>query len=292
MQYDNFTILAVDDKEENLDVLLHILQDFDVIPANSGTKALQIVENEKIDLILLDIVMPQIDGFKVCKTLKSGSLTKDIPIIFTTAKTDEQSIALAYESGGNDFVSKPLKKAEVIARVKTQLQIKTQIQELEFLASRDSMTGIYNRRKFFELAKPLFENTSDNFFISMIDIDHFKKINDTYGHDIGDIVIKTLAQTINGLLPSNAIFARIGGEEFAIVLSDNEQEIFTLFESIKNKIASLDIESNSDTIKFTISNGIAKKSHRTKALDQLLKEADEALYEAKGSGRNKVIFRQ
>jgi diguanylate cyclase (GGDEF)-like protein len=292
MQYENFTILAVDDKKENLDLLLHILQNFDVIPATSGEKALQIVENEKIDLILLDIMMPNMDGFEVCKVLKNNPDTKDIPIIFATAKTDEQSIAKAYEVGGNDFVSKPLKKAEVIARVKTQLQIKTQIEKLEFLASRDSMTGIYNRRKFFELASALFEKTQNNLFISMIDIDHFKKINDTYGHDAGDIVIKTMAQLVSELLPSDAIFGRIGGEEFAILLENEKQEVLKLFEDIKNKVANLQIEANSDTIRFTISNGIAQKNNQTNSVDELLKAADEGLYEAKGTGRNKVILRQ
>lgn len=292
MQYENFTILAVDDKKENLDLLLHILQNFDVIPATSGEKALQIVEDEKIDLILLDIMMPNMDGFDVCRVLKNNPDTKDIPIIFATAKTDEQSIANAYEVGGNDFVSKPLKKAEVIARVKTQLQIKTQIEELEFLASRDSMTGIYNRRKFFELASLLFEKTEENLFISMIDIDHFKKINDTYGHDAGDIVIKTMAQLVSELLPSDGIFGRIGGEEFAILLENEKQEVLKLFENIKNNVANLQIEANSDTIRFTISNGIAQKNNQTNSVDELLKAADEALYEAKGTGRNKVILRQ
>lgn len=292
MQYENFTILAVDDKKENLDLLLHILQNFDVIPTTSGEKALQIVEDEKIDLILLDIMMPNINGFEVCRVLKNNPNTKDIPIIFATAKTDEQSIAKAYEVGGNDFVSKPLKKAEVIARVKTQLQIKIQIEKLEFLASRDSMTGIYNRRKFFELASSLFEKTQNNLFISMIDIDYFKKINDTYGHDAGDIVIKTMAQLVSELLPSDAIFWRIGGEEFAILLKNEKQDVLKLFENIKNNIANLQIEANSDTIRFTISNGIAQKNNQTNSVDELLKAADEALYEAKGAGRNKVILRQ
>jgi diguanylate cyclase (GGDEF)-like protein len=292
MQYENFTILAVDDKKENLDLLLHILQNFDVIPATSGEKALQIVEDEKIDLILLDIMMPNMDGFDVCRVLKNNPDTKDIPIIFATAKTDEQSIAKAYEVGGDDFVSKPLKKAEVIARVKIQLQIKTQIEELEFLASRDSMTGIYNRRKFFELASSLFEKTEENLFISMIDIDYFKKINDTYGHDAGDIVIKTMAQLVSELLPSDAIFGRIGGEEFAILLENERQEVLKIFENIKNNVANLQIEANSDTIRFTISNGIAQRNNQTNSVDELLKAADEALYEAKGTGRNKVILRQ
>ena len=126
----------------------------------------------------------------------------------------------------------------------------------------------------------------------MIDIDHFKKINDTYGHDVGDIVIKTMAQVVADLLPTNSIFARIGGEEFAVMLEQNEEDIVTLFENIKNEIANLKIETNSDIVTFTISNGIAKRNNELNSVEKLLKAADEALYEAKGTGRNKVIFRQ
>lgn len=117
------TILAVDDTKENLDILLDILDDFDVIPVTHGLKALEIIKNEPISLVLLDIIMPDLDGFEVCKLLKSDPLWCDIPIIFTTAKTDEASIAQAYEAGASDYVSKPLKRAEVIARVTTQLKL-------------------------------------------------------------------------------------------------------------------------------------------------------------------------
>jgi diguanylate cyclase (GGDEF)-like protein len=286
------TILAVDDQKENLDILLNILDEFDVIPAISGAKALEIAQEENISLILLDIVMPDMDGIEVCKKLKADPLTQAIPVIFTTAKTDEESIAKAYGAGANDYVSKPLKRVEVIERVKTQLRLQKTLQELEFLASRDSMTGIYNRRKFFELAQPLFKN-AQNLFVAMIDIDHFKKINDNYGHDAGDIVIKTLCNTISELLPKNAIFARFGGEEFTVICTqDSINSIQTLFENIKSTMASLCIQYNSEEIHFTISSGIAQKSSFTKTLDALLKEADLALYSAKDTGRNKVVVRQ
>ena len=292
VQYDNITILAIEEKKENLDLLLYILEDFDVIPVTSGEKALEVANSEKVDLILLDIVMPSMDGFDVCRVLKNNPTTKNIPIIFATAKTDEQSIAKAYEVGGNDFVGKPFKRAEVIARIKTQLQIKTQIEKLEFLASRDSMTGIYNRRKFFELATSLFEKTQINLFASIIDIDHFKLINDTHGHSSGDIVIKTMASLVTETLPQNAIFGRIGGEEFAVIVEMEKKAALELFENIKNRVGELKIETNSGTIQFTISSGIAQKNSQTNSVDKLLKLADEALYEAKGNGRNRVILRQ
>lgn len=290
--FSNETILAVDDKKENLDIILDILSEFDVIPVTSGKKALDILNKEEISIILLDIVMPEMDGFEVCKIIKSQTNTKDIPIIFTTAKTDEESIANAYKVGANDYVSKPLKRSEVIERVKTQLKLKKTIENLEFLASRDSMTGAYNRRKFFELAKQLFSQCDEDFFVSMIDIDYFKKVNDSYGHDAGDIVIKLVSKTIYDMLPQNAIFARIGGEEFVSVCKkSSKEETINLFENIREKISSLRVDYNGNEISFTISNGITSKKSSTKSIDELLKESDIALYEAKSSGRNKVVFR-
>lgn len=286
------TILAVDDKKENLDVLLDILEDFDVIPITCGQKALEIMEQEEISLVLLDIVMPNIDGYEVCKILKSQPTTKNIPIIFTTAKTDEESISKAYQAGANDYVSKPLKRSEVIARIQTQLKLKKTIDDLEYLASRDTMTGVYNRRKFFELSKPMFDQYDNTLFIAMLDIDHFKKVNDSFGHDAGDLVIKRVAKTISDMLPQDSVFARIGGEEFvAVCMDDSAERIMQLFGEIKNAISSSTIDYNGHQISFTISNGIAHKNPSIKTIDELLKQADLALYDAKNSGRNKIVLR-
>ncbi|DAB28647.1 MAG: diguanylate cyclase response regulator [Sulfurimonas sp. RIFOXYD12_FULL_33_39] len=290
--FNHDTILAVDDTKENLDIILDILEDFDVIPLTSGKKALELLKNEEVSLILLDIVMPEMNGFEVCKILRSQTNTKNIPIIFTTAKTDEESISKAYEAGANDYVSKPLKRSEVIERVKTQLKLKKTIEDLEFLASRDSMTGIYNRRKFFELVNELFKESGEELFLCMIDIDFFKKINDSFGHDAGDLVIKLITKTISDMLPQDSIFARIGGEEFvAVCKKPSKEDTVELFDNIRKKISTLKIDYNSNDIGFTISSGITQKRGVTKTIDEMLKEADLALYEAKSSGRNKVVFR-
>ncbi len=288
----NQTILAVDDKKENLDVILDILEDFDVIPVVSGEKAIEIVNSENIDLILLDIVMPNMDGFEVCKILKSQKDTKHIPIIFITAKTDEESIAKAYRAGGIDYVSKPLKRLEVIERVKTQLKLKKTIEDLEFLASRDTMTGAYNRRKFFEFAIPMFKESSHELFVVMFDIDYFKKVNDTFGHDCGDLVIKIVAKTISDMLPKDAIFARFGGEEFVAIFNSNKKESsISNIEEIRAKIEDLKVDYNGHNVGFTISCGVTQKNSSSKTIDDMIKESDLALYEAKNSGRNRVIFR-
>lgn len=286
------TILAVDDKKENLDVILDILEDFDVIPVTSGSKALEIIEEENISLILLDIVMPEMNGYEVCAKLKSDPRTASIPIIFATAKTDENSISQAYAAGADDYVSKPLKRSEVIARVQTQLRLKKTIEELEHLASRDTMTGAYNRRKFFELSRPIFQSAKEDVYLAMLDIDHFKKVNDTFGHDAGDMVIKHVAKSIYEILPESSIFARIGGEEFVVLCTGiTAERISELFERIKNTIALSRIDHNGHTIDVTISTGLVSKNDSMHSIDDLLKQADLALYDAKNSGRNQVVWR-
>ncbi|MDO8454018.1 MAG: diguanylate cyclase [Sulfurimonas sp.] len=288
------TILVVDDTETNIDILLNLLgDDYDVTVALSGENALEIADTESLDLILLDIMMPKMDGYEVCKILKANEKTKDIPVIFITAKTDEDSIERAYEVGGIDYVTKPFKPRELTARVKTQLNLKFLIEHLEFIASYDEMTGIYNRRKFFELAEKRFEFNADDLYVAMIDIDKFKLINDMYGHPTGDAVIRKVTQTISEHLESELIFGRLGGEEFAIVCnSQSLDEITKKLELIRVAVSSFELRSdNNESIKCTISAGYAKAKSETKNLDALLKEADVALYEAKGSGRNRVIFR-
>ncbi len=288
------TILVVDDTETNIDILLELLSDdYDVTVALNGESALEIANEEILDLILLDIMMPDMDGYKVCEILKESEKTKDIPIIFITAKTDEDSIERAYEVGGIDYVTKPFKPRELSARVKTQLNLKFLIEHLEIIASYDQMTGIYNRRKFFELSEKRFEQSRENLYAVMIDIDKFKAINDTYGHPTGDEVIKQVTKTISKALSAESIFGRLGGEEFAIVCYlEPNMSISEHLESIRKSVDNLRIGVGRETlIQCTISIGIAKAKAETKNLDALLKKADIALYDAKGGGRNRVIFR-
>ena len=287
------TILIVDDTETNIDILVDLLDDYDIRVALDGMSAIEIVNDERIDLILLDIMMPEMDGFEVCRRLKKDPNSNNIPIIFLTAKTDEDSIEKAYEVGGADYVTKPFRPRELLARVNKELKLQSMIQHLEYISSRDAMTGIYNRRKFFELSAYMFEEHKNNLFAVMIDIDKFKAVNDKYGHPIGDKVIKKVTEAISAHIHTEAIFGRLGGEEFAIVCVDkSDDKVMQDIEGVRALIQSLEVISDDgDVIKFTISNGISKIDGSTDNIDELLKRADNALYEAKGTGRNKVIFR-
>lgn len=288
------TILVVDDTETNIDILLELLSDdYDITVALSGESALEIAKEDSIDLILLDIMMPRMDGYEVCRILKKDDKTKDIPIIFITAKTDEDSIERAYEVGGIDYVTKPFKPRELTARVKTQLNLKFLIEHLEVIASYDQMTGIYNRRKFFELAEKKFALDKNNLCAVMIDIDKFKAINDTYGHAMGDKAIKEVVNIIGAYLHHETIFGRLGGEEFSMICSfESLDTVMESIECIREAVNALEMFSEkSELVQCTISIGFAKVKNETKNLDALLKQADIALYEAKNTGRNRSIFR-
>lgn len=288
------TILIVDDTDTNIDVLLALLgEKYDVLVALDGKSALDIAKKEEIDLILLDIMMPEMDGYEVCETLKKSYETKDIPVLFITAKTDEDSIEKAYDVGGSDYITKPFKPRELLVRMKTQLKLRELINHLDYIATHDEMTGIYNRRQFFNLSIQRFNESKKNLYAVMIDIDKFKVVNDTYGHSIGDKVIKLVTKTISDNLLDGTIFGRIGGEEFTLLCNaDTEGIVIENVELIRKKIEKLKVKSyDGVAVKFTISEGITKANSKIKTLDELLKEADIALYEAKGSGRNKVIFR-
>ncbi|WP_455757595.1 diguanylate cyclase [Sulfurimonas sp.] len=287
------TILIVDDTETNIDILIDLLSAYDVVVATNGVSALEIVNEDSPDLILLDIMMPEMDGYEVCQKLKNNYETKNIPVIFITAKTDEDSIEKAYEVGGIDYITKPFKPRELIARVKTHLKLKGLIEDLEFIGSYDDMTKIYNRRKFFELATEMFNESRENLYAVIIDIDKFKLINDTYGHSVGDEVIKLVTKTIKEYISKKAVFGRIGGEEFSLVCRANSKDdVLKKIESIRKIIEKLEVITDKGlVVKCTISEGVSRADENTDTLDILLREADSALYEAKGSGRNMVIFR-
>ncbi len=286
------TILIVDDTETNIDILLDLLHAYDVVVATDGPTALEIVSEQHIDLILLDIMMPEMDGYEVCRQLKQNSTTSEIPIIFITAISSEESIEKAYDIGGNDYITKPFKPKELLARVNRELQLKSLITHLEFIASHDAMTGIYNRRKFFELGEDMFQTKHPDIHAVMLDIDKFKLINDTYGHPVGDQVIVAVSGVIGTFLKEGDIFGRLGGEEFAILSIDSTQELQERLEKIRAAVAAKNVFSDdAQQINFTISSGMTRWNESMETIDALLKLADDALYDAKQSGRNKVIFR-
>ncbi len=190
----NGRILIVDDAMENIQILHQALQDeHDVLFAMNGAKALQIAQNQLPDLILLDAVMPDMDGYAVCAALRASPVTRDIPIIFVTALKTPEDETRALEAGAADFISKPVNAAVVRARVRTQLTVKRQSDALRELTLTDGLTGVANRRAFNEnlsLEWRRCARAQVPMSLIMVDIDHFKNFNDAYGHQAGDACLQ------------------------------------------------------------------------------------------------------
>jgi len=284
-------ILIVDDDKNSIEIVDSILHEYTVTSTYDATEAIELTKENNFDLIILDIMMPVIDGYQLCWKLKKETKTKDIPIIFLTANTDENSIERAYSVGANDYVTKPIKPKELLIRIDKELALCRLMKELEYKASYDVLTKIFNRRKFFELADLRFHSDSNNIYAIMIDIDYFKKINDTHGHAVGDIVLQGVAKTVQEILGNEDIFARLGGEEFAILTSQESlEDVKYLAEKIRVAVENCSLKSkNGNSICCTVSLGIAYKNKDISFLDILLNIADIALYEAKKSGRNRII---
>jgi diguanylate cyclase (GGDEF)-like protein len=294
-------ILVVDDERINRKVLTDLLQDdYHVIIAKSGEQALQRLNDDpSIDLILLDVLMPEMNGYAVLNAIKANPKTKDILVIFITALSSLDDEELGLKLGANDYISKPFRPSIVKARIENYLQIMRHRKFLEVLAERDGLTGICNRRRFDELLqnewqRSLRENTP--FSLIMLDVDYFKRFNDGYGHIPGDGVLKNVAKTIAKQLRRPAdVVARYGGEEFVILLPNTERDGAKLqAENVLNAIVELKIPHHySDVNAFvTVSMGGATRNPKMESAQQLLASADAALYEAKQQGRNRVAWHQ
>ena len=300
----NKRILVVDDVPANIEILLAILGDiYDVLVAIDGETALEIADEEQLDLILLDVVMPDMNGYSVCEALKKDVKTKNVPVIFITAVTDEVSIERAYAVGGIDYVTKPFKPKELRARIKRELQMQALIsdlaqsqRELERLATTDALSGLYNRYYFSKISNELFMLAKRNqraMSIVILDIDNFKKINDMYGHGVGDEVIKHIAKTLKDVTRQSDVICRWGGEEFLLLLPETDDEgAYTIAQNIRKVIEQSNVSVNRELeIQYRASFGVSVVDNNdAKGIEKAIHNADQALYEAKELGRNRVCM--
>lgn len=298
------TILIVDDMQVNLTILSEILKNkYHIKIAKSGKKALEIVENSNIDLVLLDIVMPELDGYEVCKILKNSENSKDIPVIFVTANSDACDEEKGFLMGAVDYITKPFNPTTILARVKAhinlhlkQIELEKYILMIEKISITDGLTNVYNRRHFNDIFPKIINSAKrNNELISflLIDIDHFKQYNDNYGHQMGDEVLIKFADCLKSSLKRvDDMCFRLGGEEFGIIYkSEDKQKALEFANILKNSIENLKIvhEYNGASNYVTASLGlICKYARDIKNIDEIYKQADDLLYEAKKSGRNIV----
>lgn len=289
-------ILVVDDAMENIQILHAALQDeHEVLFAMDGPRALEIARKQRPDLILLDAVMPGMDGYAVCRELFGSPETADIPVIFVTALKSPEDETRALGAGAADFISKPVNAAVVRARVRTQLTVKRQRDALRALILLDPLTGVANRRAFDERVEMEWRRCGRAQLavsLLMVDIDHFKLYNDHYGHPAGDATLVQVARAMrNAAGRSQDLVARYGGEEFAILLPQLEEQGATgVARRLMHELEMLDIPhaASPTSQRLTVSIGIAAMvpGEHSQPGD-LVQVADALLYQAKADGRNR-----
>jgi len=291
-------ILIVDDEKLNRNILADILKhEYKVILAKDGEQALKrAFSDTPPDLILLDIVMPDLDGYEVCKRLKNQEETKDIPVIFVTSISEVMEESKGFELGAVDYIRKPFHSPIIKARVRAHICLKIKSDLLEQLASLDGLTNIANRRKFDEVIDNEWKRAhryNSLLSVIMIDVDKFKQYNDNYGHATGDICLQKIAKALKGCIKRPYDFlARYGGEEFIMVLPDiDSQGAKQVGTNAKQAIEDLNIPHEFSDVAdhVTISMGIAtmRPGNGIESCIKVVKAADKLLYTAKETGRNR-----
>ena len=298
-------ILVVDDLPENRQLLQYDLEDdhHQVTTASGGKEALELIEKMSPDLVLLDLVMPEISGLDVVRTLRNAGRLSRLPVIMISASDVNKNIVAALDMGAHDFVLKPYHYAVLAARIRSALRLKESQDKLEQaneallrLASLDSLTSLNNRRSFLQLCKSEISKAyrfRRDLGLLMIDVDHFKAVNDNFGHAMGDQALKDLAGILKANTRESDIVARIGGEEFAVCCPDTPvQGLLSVAERVRIQMSESEINFQGNSCKITLSIGFAALKPPDKTIAALMNRADSALYTAKQNGRNKVVEAQ
>jgi len=291
-------LLIVDDQPPNIRVMAEALgNEHELFFATSGAKALEIVATNNIELVLLDVVMPEMDGLEVCRRLKSDERTSKIPVIFVTAREETSDEERGFAAGAVDYITKPIVPPIVRARVRTHLELKQARDLLESMASIDGLTGIANRRRFDVVLAQEWKRAaraSTWFSLAIVDVDEFKKFNDTYGHARGDDCLRAVAGALANVTrrPSD-LAARYGGEEFAVVLPDTDGEAMPLvLAMLLDSVRDLGIDHGTSSCAghVTVSAGaVSLIPPRDSDPSSAVEAADRLLYEVKRGGRNHAV---
>ncbi|HYH37076.1 MAG TPA: PleD family two-component system response regulator [Azospirillum sp.] len=289
-------ILIVDDVPSNVHVLSRILRDdYEIYFATNGDKALELVQARLPDLVLLDIMMPGMDGFEVCARIKESPVTADIPVIFISARGEVEDETRGLEVGAIDFITKPISPPIVQARVRNHILLKRQTDLLRQLSFLDGLTGIPNRRRFDEVLALEWRRCSRSrlpLSVIMLDVDHFKAFNDRYGHQSGDDCLRAVSRLLSEhVMRPGDLVARFGGEEFVCLLPETDADgAARVAERLRAAVEAEAIPHAASPVAghVTISLGCAGTvPPADRPPEELLDVADRALYEAKRGGRNR-----
>lgn len=300
------SLLIIDDDSAVRNEVKRVLNEANVFDeyheSADGVEGFKILLNKSIDLILCDIEMPGIDGLKFLGMKRAKPEYNDIPVIMLTGIGDVRLKVQSLEMGASDYVTKPFDPAELIARVKVHLKIKQlqdelrkTVKEKEELSNTDGLTRIYNRRYFMELFDLEFQRAwryQSNLSFIMIDVDHFKTFNDTYGHLLGDRILAEVSKLFKDNLRRHDQIGRYGGEEFALMMPETDLEgALVVAERHRKRIEDFALYENGEPLKVTISLGVASfPNPHVKKLDDLIRLADDALLDSKRQGRNRIAI--
>lgn len=292
-------VLVVDDEPVNIHLLAQALEgQFDLFFATSGERALEVVSRQGVDLVLLDVVMPEMDGYQVCRLLKEREETKSVPVIFVTARSEVADEARGFAAGGVDYITKPFNPLTVAARVRTHVDLKRARDLLEELASVDGLTGVANRRQFDDTLDREWRRalrSGESLSLMLVDIDDFKLFNDTYGHTRGDDCLRGVTMALVGLArrPGDLV-ARFGGEEFALILPRTERAgLVARAADLLAGVARLKIPHESSKVAglVTVSGGAASVVPRVDlSPTDFVERIDRLLYTAKSQGRYRCVL--
>lgn len=291
-------VLVVDDSSmTRLRLGRLIEQEHDVLQAASGQECLDMAASRNPDLILLDVMMPDMDGYETCSRLKADPVTRDIPVMFVSASTDEEDETWGLEIGAVDYIQKPFRAAVVLARVRNQIDLKRYREHLEAITSRDELTGLANSLKFREYFGQEWKRAmryQRELALVLIDVDDFEAFNDVYGHMHGDQTLSVVASAM-GRTPrrSSDMVARLGGTHFAVILPETGRDgAMAVAGSLNQAVRALGIphRSCSSGPFLSVSLGVASTIPvRGRDAQELYEQAEHNLQEAKHDGRNRVV---
>jgi len=290
-----FKILVVDDSRTARNLIRSLLQIhlFQVVEASNGIEAINVLNaTPDIKLVITDFNMPHMDGFELIKTIRRKYRKDEVAIIGVSAIGNNIMAARFIKNGANDFLNKPFFNEEFYCRVTHNVEMIEQISLVKESSSRDYLTGLHNRRYFFETGRKIHAGalrSTRGLAVAIIDIDNFKAINDTYGHDAGDDVLKFISGRIGKRFRESDVAVRFGGEEFCILLTDiDAARAYAAIETLRQDIEAAAIDTQGNTLHVTFSAGVCAQV--LDSLERMISSADAQLYEAKRSGKNKVLL--
>ena len=253
-----------------------------------------LIERPKIKLVLVDYMMPDMNGLEFTSKLRKRAKKDEISVIALSGSEDKELVSKFLKYGANDFLYKDFTREEFFARINSNIEIIQLFDQVRDKATRDYMTGMFNRRYFFDTGREIYERAKareQNLCLAMIDIDNFKNINDTWGHEAGDLAIKEVGNVLSQYLNKDCLIARVGGEEFCILMLNRpEEEVIQSFEEIRDAFEKNKIRLDNHKLGYTVSIGLS--IDYGESLEQMMKYADVSLYEAKDKGRNQVNMYQ